>query len=84
MKSLSAELKQRRLEKAYTQAEVANLLNITWRHYVNYENDHWPPHEQLLKLNTIFQYDFSIHIYGRRHPGKGNKPAKRGHTNNAG
>jgi transcriptional regulator with XRE-family HTH domain len=65
MTSVAKMLREKRSERNYTQTEVADLLNITLRQYINYENDHLPPHEQLLKLNTVFQYDFSIHIYNK-------------------
>lgn len=64
MISLAKELKLRRNEQGLTQTQVSNLLGITLRQYMKYEKDKWPPHQQLLKLNNIFRYDFSIHIYG--------------------
>lgn len=65
MISLAKALRQKRAERGYTQTDVANLLNITLRQYMNYEKDKLPPHEQLLKLNTIYKYHFEMHIYGR-------------------
>lgn len=64
MISLAKALRQKRHERGYTQTEVANLLSITLRQYMNYEKDKWPPHDQLLKLNTIYKYHFETHIYG--------------------
>ena len=72
---LAKELRKRRHQRNYTQSDVAALLGISLRQYMYYEKDHWPPHKQLLKLNTLFQYDFSRHIYD-------NRITKRGNTNN--
>lgn len=62
---LAKALRQKRQERSYTQTDVANLLNISLRQYMNYEKDKLPPHDQLLKLNTLYQYHFETHIYGR-------------------
>jgi transcriptional regulator with XRE-family HTH domain len=75
MKTLHDALREKRLEKCYRQQDIADLLGISLRQYMHYENDRWPPHEQLIKLNNIFHYDFSRHIYD-------NRPAKWKFINN--
>lgn len=84
MKSLADALKEKRSERGYTQTDVANLIGVSLRMIMYYEGYRWPPHEILLKLNTLFQYDFSRHIYERRYTSKNDRAAKRGHVNNAG
>lgn len=64
MNTLARELRKRRMERGYTQTELAKLLGVSRRMVIYYEHDVWPPHDVLLKLNLLFQYDFSIHIYG--------------------
>jgi transcriptional regulator with XRE-family HTH domain len=65
MISLAKALRQKRHERGYTQTDVANFIQVSLRQYMNYEKDKLPPHDQLLKLNTLFNYHFEIHIYGR-------------------
>lgn len=84
MNTLAKELRKRRNERGYTQKDVANLIGVSLRMYLYYEGKVWPPHDQLLKLNLLFQYDFSIHIYGRWSAGTANRTAKRRNVNNAG
>lgn len=66
MTPVAKKLREKRKERSYTQTDVANLLHITLRQYMNYEKDHLPPHEQLLKLNLLFDFDFSRLIYDRK------------------
>lgn len=70
MDALSSALRKHRMERGLTQTDVANLLHIKLRQYANYEKDHWPPHDQLIKLNNIFNYHFEQHIYGKGTKGK--------------
>lgn len=84
MNTLAKELRKRRAARGYTQKDVAGMIGVSLRMYLYYEEKVWPPHEQLLKLNTLFQYDFSIHIYGRqRGAGAANRTAQRRNAVNA-
>lgn len=62
------ELKKKRAEKNITQQEIADRLDISIKQYQNYEYKTIPPHEKLLKLNEIFDYDFSKIIYQEKVP----------------
>jgi predicted transcriptional regulator len=64
--TLAAKLKELRLQKGYTQTDLANKLKVNLRIIQRYERDMWPPHDKLLKLNKIFKYDFSRHIYDNK------------------
>jgi transcriptional regulator with XRE-family HTH domain len=75
MNALAKALREHRKEKGLTQTDVAVFLNITLRQYMNYEKNHWPPHEQLLKLNKLFNHNFEKYIYDIR-------TTKRGNTDN--
>lgn len=57
-------LRIKRRERDLRQIDVADLLGITLRQYMNYEKDHLPPHEQVIKLNNLFSYPFHLTIYG--------------------
>lgn len=64
--TLAAKLKELRLYHRLTQAEMAVKLDISKRQYIKFEREMIPTHTQLLKLNKIFHYDFSIFIYPRK------------------
>lgn len=66
MVSFAKALRKKRLERGYTQTEVAKIINISLRQYMYYEKDKWPPHDQLIKLNLLFKYHFELHIYGNK------------------
>ena len=64
MNTLGQALREQRIKKNYTQQDVADMLGISRRQYINYElHDSMPPHRQLKKLNNLYQCDFSKLIY---------------------
>ena len=58
MNALSKTLRAKREESGFTQTQVAKLIDVSLRTYMYYENDVWPSHENLIKLNKLFDYDF--------------------------
>jgi len=63
MNDFFKKLKELRNEFNYTQQQMADKLGISLTQYQNYEVKTIPPHEKILKLNNILDFDFSRIIY---------------------
>lgn len=63
MESFFKKLKELRESSTFTQKQMADKLAISITQYQKYEDKTLPPHEKILKLNSIFDYDLSRHIY---------------------
>lgn len=63
MESFFKKLKELRELSSFTQRQMAEKLGISTTQYQKYEDGTLPPHEKVLKLNSIFDYDLSRHIY---------------------
>lgn len=68
MNKFFKKLKELREASPFTQQQIADKLGISIKQYQNYEVKTIPPHDKLMKLNQILQYDLSKLIYEEKVP----------------
>jgi len=68
MEEFFKKLKEIRRDSDHTQQEIADELGISLKQYQNYEKKTIPPHDKLVKLNEILNFDFSKVLYQEKVP----------------